>query len=175
MLSIYAIGNSDVFFPLTIQGALIKAYQLTVRSPSSWRFGQAHLAFSTQTADGFGGITGGLTHFEPGTGYFALDHDQRNTASAGIDASLPRGFFASMNFYYGSGFCNGDAPPSHLPGHAELDVSAGRMLSRDLTVSITALNITNRHLLTDNSPTFGGVHWNHPFQIYAQLRYRFQY
>jgi hypothetical protein len=42
-------------------------------------------------------------------------------------------------------------------------------------VSITALNVTNKHLLTDNSLTFGGVHWNDPFQIYAELRYKFHY
>jgi hypothetical protein len=170
-----AIGNSDVFFPLTDQGALIKAYELTVRSPPIWRLGRAHLAFSNQTADGFGGITGGLTDFSPGSGYYALDHDQRNTLNAGLDANLPRHFFASVNVYYGSGFSNADAPPSHLPSHAELSLSAGRDLSRDLSLSITALNITNRHLLTDNSLTFGGVHWNDPFQIYAELHYRFHY
>jgi hypothetical protein len=170
-----AIGNSDVFLPLTVQGARIKAYELTVRSPPSWRYGQAHLAFSNQTADGFGGITGGLTDFEPGAGAFALDHDQRNTLNAGLDATLPEGFFASVNLYYGSGFANGDAPPSHLPGHAELDLAAGKMLSRDLSVSLTALNVSNRRLLTDNSLTFGGVHWNYPFQIYAELRYGFHY
>ncbi|HVS78365.1 MAG TPA: TonB-dependent receptor [Steroidobacteraceae bacterium] len=170
-----AIGNSNIFLPLTVQGARIRAYELTVRSPPLWRYGHAHLAFSNQTADGFGGITGGLTEFEPGSSYFALDHDQRNTLNAGIDANLPRRFFASVNVYYGSGFANGEAPPSHLPSHAELDLVAGRMLSRDLTVSVTALNVTNRHLLTDNSLTFGGVHWNKPFQVYAELRYRFHY
>ncbi len=40
---------------------------------------------------------------------------------------------------------------------------------------LTGLNVINRHLLTDNSLTFGGVHWNNPFQIYAQLQYRFRY
>jgi hypothetical protein len=170
-----SIGNSDVFFPLTDQGALIKAYELTVRSPPIWRFGQAHLAFSNQTADGFGGITGGLTDFSPGSGYYALDHDQRNTLNAGFDANLPRHYFASVNLYYGSGFSNGNAPPSHLPSHAELNLSAGRDLGRDVSLSITALNVTNRHLLTDNSLTFGGVHWNDPFQIYAEVHYRFHY
>lgn len=169
------IGNSDVFFPLTDEGALIKAYELTAHSPPLWRYGQVHLAYSNQTADGFGGITGGLTDFEPGGGYYALDHDQRNTLNAGFDVNLPRRFFASLNLYYGSGFANGDAPPSHLPSHAELDLTAGRKLTDDLSVSVTALNVTNRRLLTDNSLTFGGVHWNDPFQVYAELRYRFHY
>jgi len=58
---------------------------------------------------------------------------------------------------------------------AVLDLTAGRNISRNLSVSITTLNVTNRHLLTDNSLTFGGVHWNNPFQIYAELRYKFHY
>jgi hypothetical protein len=55
------------------------------------------------------------------------------------------------------------------------DLTVGRNISRNLTVSITTLNLTNRHLLTDNSLTFGGVHWNDPFQAYAELRYKFHY
>jgi len=51
----------------------------------------------------------------------------------------------------------------------------GRNISRDLSLSITTLNVANKHLLTDNSLTFGGVHWNNPFQIYAELRYKFHY
>jgi outer membrane receptor protein involved in Fe transport len=73
-------------------------------------------------------------------------------------------------------FCsNGFAPPTHLPGYAVLDLTAGRNISHDLSVSITALNVANRHLLTDNSLTFGGLHWNNPLQIYAELRYKFHY
>jgi hypothetical protein len=30
-------------------------------------------------------------------------------------------------------------------------------------------------LLIDNSLTFGGVHYNDPRQIYAQIRYKFHY
>jgi hypothetical protein len=41
--------------------------------------------------------------------------------------------------------------------------------------SVTALNVTNRHLLIDNSLTFGGTHYNHPREVYAELRYRFHY
>ncbi len=80
-----------------------------------------------------------------------------------------------MDVYYGSGFSNGDAPPSHLPGHAELNLSAGKAFGKHLSASVTLLNATDRHLLVDNSLTFGGVHFNDPRQIYAQLHYRFNY
>ncbi|HET9388258.1 MAG TPA: TonB-dependent receptor [Steroidobacteraceae bacterium] len=170
-----AIGNSDLFFPLTIQGALIRAWELTVRSPADWRFGQLHLAYSNQTADGFGAISGGLTDFSPAEGFFALDHDQRNTLNAGVDAHLPRQFFVAVNVYYGSGFANGDGPPSHLPGHASVDLSVGRSFGNNLSASVSALNVTNRRLLLDNSLTFGGFHYNNPREIFAEVRYRFGY
>jgi hypothetical protein len=169
------IGNSNAFLPLTIDGALIQGNELTVRSPRIWDVGQFHLAYSNQTADGFGAINGGLTDFSPPAGSFALDHDQRNTASAGFDLNLPGQAFASMNLSYGSGFANGEAPPSHLPGHAELNLSAGKSFTRSFSASVTILNVTDRHLLVDNSLTFGGVHYNDPRQIYAQIHYRFGY
>jgi hypothetical protein len=170
-----SIGNSNAFLPLTIDGALIQGNELAIRSPRVWNVGQFHLAYSNQTADGLGAINGGLTDFSPPAGSFALDHDQRNTANAGFDLNLPRGAFASISVYYGSGFANGDAPPTHLPGHAEINLSGGKSFGESFSASLTVLNLTNRHLLTDNSLTFGGVHYNDPRQIYAQIHYRFGY
>jgi hypothetical protein len=175
------LGESDIFLPLTDQGALTEGNELTVRSPPSWPYGQVHLAYSNQTADCFGSVTGGLV--VPGTacGNFSeLDHDQRNTLNLGYNANLRREFFVNSNLSFNSGLSNGFAgpptyEPSHLPSYAVLDLTVGRNLTRDLSASVTGLNITNRHLLTDNSLTFGGVHWNNPFQIYAELRYKFHY
>jgi hypothetical protein len=169
------IGNSNAFLPLTIDGALIQGNELAIRSPRIWDVGQFHLAYSNQTADGSGAINGGLTDFSPPAGSFALDHDQRNTANAGFDLNLPRGAFASMSVYYGSGFANGDVGPSHLPGHAEINLSAGKSFGESFSASLTVLNLANRHLLVDNSLTFGGVHYNDPRQIYAQIHYKFGY
>jgi hypothetical protein len=105
-------------------------------------------------------------------GYFALDHDQRNTANVGLEANMPAAAYASVNVYYGSGFSNGADAPSHLPGHAEVNnLSVGKAFSASLTV----LNLTNRHLLTDNSLTFGGFHYNEPREIIGEVRYRFGY
>ena len=170
-----SIGNSNAFLPLTIDGALIQGNELAIRSPRLWNVGQFHLAYSNQTADGVGAINGGLTDFNPRAGSFALVHDQRNTANAGVDLNLPHRAFASMNVSYGSGFANGEAPPSHLPGHAEINLSAGKDFGESLSASITVLNLTNRRLLVDNSLTFGGVHYNDPRQVYAQIHYKFGY
>jgi hypothetical protein len=171
------LGESDIYLPITDQGALIEGRELTVRSPAYWRFGQVHLAYSNQTAECFGSITGGLV--VPGTACgsppIGLDHDQRNTLNLGYNATLPQQFFVGSNLSVNSGLSNGFAPPTHLSSYAVLDFTVGRHISRDLSVSITTLNLTDKHLLTDNSLTFGGVHWNNPFQIYAELRYKFHY
>ncbi|HKV28865.1 MAG TPA: TonB-dependent receptor, partial [Candidatus Acidoferrales bacterium] len=174
------VGASDIFFPLTIRQALIRGWELTLRSPRLWRFGQMHLAYSNQVANGIGPITGGLTNFSPPAGYFPLDHDQRNTLNAGFNADLPWRVYAATNIYYGSGFTNGAFDPvtdprRYLPGHTTVDVSLGKSFGERLSVSLNALNVANRRLLTDNSVTFGGFHWNDPREIYAEVRYRFHY
>jgi hypothetical protein len=169
------IGSSDVFLPITISGALIRATELTLRSPRFWAGTQVYVTYSNQTADGFGTITGGLTNFSPPTGYYALDHDQRNTLNLGLQATLPWQAFASMNIYFGSGFSNGSPPPSHLPSNGTLDLSLGKKFGEQLTASLTVLNVTDKHLLIDNSLTFDGHHWNYPRQIYAALNCRFGY
>jgi hypothetical protein len=169
------IGNSNVFLPITITGALIRATEVTLRSPRFWAGEQVYLTYSNQTADGTGTITGGLTDFSPPTGYYALDHDQRNTLNAGVDAKLPWKSFASMNLYAGSGFSNGEEGPSHLPGHVSIDLSVGRNFTDDLTASVSVLNVADRHLLVDNSLTFDGYHWNNPREVYAEVRYKFGY
>lgn len=171
------IGNSNIFFPITINGALIRGWEATLRSPRLGRVGELHLAYSNQIALGEGAINGGLTDFSPPAGFFLLDHDQRNTLNAGFDASLPWHAFASANVYYGSGFSNGDPaiPGDHLPGHTTVDLSLGKSFAEAFSASVAVLNVANRHLLIDNSLTFGGTHFNNPREIYAEVRYRFHY
>jgi hypothetical protein len=169
------VGNSNIFFPLTIDKAVIRGWELTLRSPRIRNRAQIHLAYSNQAAQAEGAINGGLTNFSPPSGLFPLDHDQRNTLNAGGDFTLPWRSFASTNVYYGSGFTNGAPPPTYLPGHTTVDLSLGKDFGERYSVSVNGMNLANRHLLTDNSVTFGGFHWNNPREIYAEFRYRFHY
>lgn len=169
------VGNSNIFFPLTLDQALINAWELTLSSPRLAKRAQIHLAYSNQVAKARGAVNGGLTDFSPPIGYFPLDHDQRNTLNIGGDVGLPGKSCASGNVYYGSGFTNGDPPPSYLSGHTTFDLSLGKDFGERLSVSVNGLNLANRHLLTDNSLTFGGTHWNNPREIYVEFRYRFHY
>jgi len=177
------IGASNIFFPITVSQALIRGWELTLRSPRIAHRAQAHLSYSNQIAEGSGTITGGLTDFTLSPGLTPLDHDQRNTLNVGGDVSLPWRSYASTNVYYGSGFKNGlygvsGAPyagQAYLPQHTTFDLSLGKDFGERLTASLTALNVTNHRVEYDNSLTFGGYHWNLPRQIYVQVRYRFHY
>ena len=173
-----AIGNSNIFFPLTIDQARFYGWEVSVRSPRLFHRGEVYLAYAYAHAEGAGAVTGGLTDFSPPpNGYFLLDHDQRNTLHVGFNFNLPRGFLTGGNLYYGSGFTDGtsDVPDAHLEPHTTFDLSLGKNFRERLTVSVTALNLTNRRFLLDNSSTFGGTHYADPRQIYMQVRYRFHY
>jgi hypothetical protein len=171
--------GSGACFPITITQAVIRGWELTLRSPRIAHRGQVHLAYSNQIAEGALPITGGLTNFSPPSSLFPLDHDQRNTLNLGGDIALPRRSYASTNVYYGSGFSNAFAgrpyPGDHLPQHTTFDLSLGKDFGERFSASLHALNVANRRVDLDNSQTFGGFHWNNPREIYAELRYRFRY
>jgi outer membrane receptor protein involved in Fe transport len=173
------IGESNLFFPLTIQSALIRGWELTLRSPRIAHRAQLHLAYSNQVVVGGGAITGGLTDFSLPEDLSPLDHDQRNTLNVGADVSLPRRSYASTNIYYGSGFLNAfpdkPFPGGYLPGHTTFDLSLGKDFGERVSASLNALNVANRRVELDNSTTFGGFHWNNPREIFVELRYRFHY
>ena len=180
------IGESSIYYPVTIDGALIRGWELTLNSPRLWRYGRAHVTYSNQIAEQRGPITGGLICFpiaspqcDAGFTYKPVDHDQRNTLNVGFNANLLWQIFASTNVYYGSGFTNGNPNPQYpgdyLPQHTTFDISVGKTFAEKLAVSLTSLNVANRTVLLDNSFTFGGFHYNDPRQLYAEVRYRFHY
>jgi outer membrane receptor protein involved in Fe transport len=171
-------NNSNLFFPITIQGARISGWELTLRSPRIHNRAQVYVTYSNQLALGFGDINGGLTDFSFGDGYGLLDHDQRNTLHFGGNTSLPWKTYASTDVYYASGFTNGNSPPdpnSHLQPHTTFDLTVGKDFGERFSLSVTGLNVANRRVLLDNSFTFGGTHFINPREILAQVRYRFHY
>jgi len=170
-------NNSDLFFPITIQGARINGWELTLRSPQIRHRAQVYLTYSNQLALAFGNINGGLTDFSFGDGFHLLDHDQRNTLHLGARYDLPFHSYASTDVYYASGFTNGDptVPGEHLQPHTTFDLSLGKSFGERFSANIQAINVANRRVLLDNSFTFGGTHYLNPREIFVQVRYRFHY
>jgi len=170
-----ALGNSNIFFPLTIAEARIQGWEATLRSAKLPANTHVSLNYSHQFAQGRGGVTGGLTDFEvpEDNSFFYLDHDQRNTVTANFSIDLPKRTFFSLSTAYGSGFLDGDGP-AHLADHTTFDAMIGKAIGEHLNVRLSALNITNHRYLIDQSNSFGGTHFNGPRQISAELRYRFK-
>ena len=183
------LGESNMYFPIAVDGALVRAWEMTLRSPRLAHSGQFHVTYSNQIAQQRGNIIGGFTCSIPtdpacdlGPDYTSLDHDQRETLNAGFTSNLPLHTWFSTNVYYGSGFSNGlggaDEGPyngPYLPVHTTFDASAGHSLGERWKVSVTAINVTNHRVLLDNSITVGGFHFNDPRMLSAELRYRFHF
>ncbi|HUB28762.1 MAG TPA: TonB-dependent receptor [Terracidiphilus sp.] len=183
------LGESNMYFPIAVDGALVRAWETTLRSPEIARFGSFHLAYSNQIAEQRGNIIGGFTCSIPtdpacdlGPDYTQVDHDQRNTLNTGFTANLPLHTWFASNVYYGSGFSNGLAASGegpyqgpYLPVHTTFDISAGRSFAEHWRGSAGILNVTNHRVLLDNSVTIGGFHFNDPRIFYAQLRYSFHF
>ena len=169
------LGNSNIFFPLTIDRARIRGWEATANSPRIAGLAQFHAVYSHQYAEGAGGVTGGLTDFEPpDEGYFFLDHDQRSTFSTGFNLQLPRHVWTDFNVNYGSGFVDGEGP-EHLPSHTTFDLSVGKSFGENWNVRLSGLNLSNHRYLLDNSNTFGGTHYVNPREISVQVKYRFRF
>jgi hypothetical protein len=183
------LGESNMYFPIAVDGALVRAWEMTLHSPDLWRYGRFYVTYSNQIAEQRGNIIGGFTCSIPtdpacdlGPQYVPLDHDQRDTLNSGFTARLPWQAWFATNVYYGSGFSNGLAGANegpyngpYLPVHTTFDSSVGKKLGERWKVSVTAVNVTNHRVLLDNSITIGGFHWNDPRMISAEVRYRFKY
>ncbi|HEY1900814.1 MAG TPA: carboxypeptidase regulatory-like domain-containing protein [Terracidiphilus sp.] len=184
------LGESNMYFPIAVNGALVRAWEMTLRSPRLAHVGQFHLTYSNQIAQQRGAIIGGFICTNPndpvcsngGFNYIALDHDQRETLNTGFTANLPLRTWFSTNVYYGSGFSNGLAGANqgpyngpYLPVHTTFDASAGHALGERWKLAVNVVNVTNHRVLIDNSITIGGFHYNDPRLISAELRYRFHF
>ena len=169
------LGNSNIFFPLTLEHARIRGWEVAASSPTIARRVAWRLAYSHQYAEWNGGITGGLISDDACDNVTCfLDHDQRDTLTTGFNLTLPWRVWADTNISYGSGFLDGEGP-EHLGGHTTYDLSLGKSFGENWSVRLTGLNLANHRYLLDNSNTFGGTHTVNPREISVQLKYRFRF
>ncbi len=169
------LGNSNITLPLNVEFVKIRGWEAVIHSPELYRRMHFHLAYSNQVVKGQGAVTGGLTGFEPPSeGFFYIDHDQRDTLSAGGEITLPRRAWFNTNVNFGSGFLDGDGP-QHLPNHTSADIAIGKSIGERISVTVSALNITNSRFLFGRDSSFAGTHYNEPREIIGSIRYRFQF
>ncbi len=183
------LGESNMYFPIAIDGALVRGWEMSMRSPQLARFVHFYVTYSNQIAEQRGNVIGGFTCSDPddpacnlGPDYTPVDHDQRNTLNTGFNANLPLHTWLASNVYYGSGFTNGLADSGvgpynglYLPVHTTFDISGGHTFGENWSVTANLLNVTGHRVLLDNSVTIGGFHYNDPRMFSAQLRYRFHF
>ena len=170
-----ALGNSNIFFPLTLEHARIRGWEVSASSPRVANRFSWHLAYSHQHAEWNGIVTGGLNTGDACDAPLCLlDHNQRDTLATGLNVSLPWRVWADAGVNYGSGFVDGDGPV-HLPSHTTYDLSLGKAFGESWSVRLTGTNLGNHHYLLDNSNTFGGTHFANPREISVQVKYRFRY
>ena len=55
------LGESNMYFPIAVDGALVRAWEMTLRSPALAHLGQIHVTYSNQIAQQRGNIIGGFT------------------------------------------------------------------------------------------------------------------
>ena len=182
-------GESNAYFPIAVDGALVRGWEMSLRSPELGRLGQFHLAYANQIAEQRGNVIGGFACSDSadvacnlGDDYTPVDHDQRHTLNTGFTARVPQQSWFATNVYYGSGFHNGLAgsgvgpyQADYLPAHTTFDVSAGHSFGDKWKLSASVINVTNHRVLLDNSITVGGFHFNDPRMFSAELRYRFHF
>jgi hypothetical protein len=169
-----ALGNSNIFFPLTLAHARVRGWEVIAASPKIAGRARFHLAYSHQYAEWSGQVTGGLISGAACNTLCFLDHDQRDTLSAGFSVALPWQSSADFTISHGSGFLNGDGP-AHLSSHSTFDLALAKSFGEKLSLRLTALNISNNYYLLDNSNTFGGTHFANPREVSGQISYRFRY
>jgi hypothetical protein len=169
------VGNSNITLPLSIEHVTVRGWEAVVHSPEMYRHLHFHLAYSNQVVKGQGAVVGGLTDFAPPSeGFFYVDHDQRDTLSAGGEITLPRKAWMNANLSFGSGFLDGDGP-QHLPSHSAVDFALGKSFGDRLSVTFSALNVTNSRYLFGRDSSFAGTHYNEPRQFIGSVRYRFHF
>ena len=85
------LGNSNIFFPLTLERARIRGWEATANSPMMAGRAQFHLAYSHQYAQWNGGVTGGLISDEACEKSCASSTTTSATRSRQASTSLSQG------------------------------------------------------------------------------------
>jgi outer membrane receptor protein involved in Fe transport len=62
-----------------------------------------------------------------------------------------------------------------MPAHTTLDLAAGKDLGQNVSLRVSALNVTNALFLTGFENSFAGTHYANPREVTAQVKFKFHY
>jgi outer membrane receptor protein involved in Fe transport len=167
------LGDSSVFLPVNIAQARLRGLEMSASSAPG-RPLRVRLVYAHAYAQGLGSVTGGLGDIEPraASGYYFLDHDERNSATGSVDWTITPSAWTHVSISYGSGFLRADGP-EHLPSHVTGDVSAGFSFAGRWSAAVDVLNVTDRRYFVNLSSEFNGTHVARPRTVTMRLCARF--
>ena len=152
------LGDSAVFFPVNIEHARLRGAEFSVSTPPEHPL-RARLVYSHAYAEARGAITGGLGDIDAPAeeGYFYLDHDQRDTASASLDWAPHGGRdWAHARVQYRIGLPRRRRARPPAVAH-DRRCSAGVTLSRHVEAAVDIQNIANNVFARRGLPCWKGA------------------
>ena len=170
------LGNSNIFFPLTIERARIRGWEANVNSPRIAGRANFHLAYSHQYAAGVRRGQRRSDRLHSARGFVLLPRSRpAEYALHGLQPCRFRGRWAATSMWLTDRDFWMQTVRQHLPSHTTYDLALQGSFGENWSVRLTALNLGNSRYLLDNSNTFGGTHYVNPRELSVQVKYRFHF
>lgn len=152
------LGSTQITVPFNVQHGYVRGVELAVEGPLARNL-SFYANYARAWAQSAGAISGGIASADPPSGYFPVDHDQRHTASVGLDYAR-NGAVASLDGEYGSGFPyqddNGNFQRVHP--HFILNFALGTQIGWG-QLTFTVGNIVNHPYIIKQAGTFTNREW----------------
>ena len=156
------LGNSQIVVPFNYTKGYGRGIELSLESAFS-KTTTYYVNYARAWAYAAGPATGGIIS-QIGTDYGPDDHDQRHTASLGIDYSRGDGFF-SFDGEYGSGFpfavtdASGNTVSHYTHPHLTFDTAIGTNLGRHFQAALVVDNLLNHAYIIKQAGLLTNTEW----------------
>ena len=184
------LGESNMYFPIAVDGALVRAWEMTLRSPALWRTRRSSTS-PTRTRSPSSAATSSAASraasppIRPATSAPITRPSTTTSATRSTPASrrtCPRTPGSRPMSTTAPAFRMAWPARAKAPTRAPICPCTPPSMSPRATRSASTgslaanvINVTNHRVLLDNSVTIGGFHYNDPRMISAELRYRFHF
>lgn len=152
------LGSTQITVPFNVERGYVRGVELAVEGPVTRNL-SFYANYARAWAESAGAISGGIASTDPPSGYFPVDHDQRHTASVGLDYARS-GAVASLDGEYGSGFPYQDDNGvfQRVHPHFILNFALGAQIGRG-QLTLTVGNLVNHPYVIKQAGTFTNREW----------------